>query len=230
MARYRNWLMVVTICLPIALTGCSDDAAADKPVAAAVGKRGARTAASDSDTTWMSEAKDAVNVVNDFWQKNWNAYFTGAYAPPRVAGTYTPGSPGAPACGGEPAPPNNAFYCPAGDFLAWDGKLMRDGYAQGDSWVYLVIAHEWGHAIQNRVLGLKAVAQELQADCLAGATLFGSDKLRFEPGDTEELSTALTGLADATPWTSSKDHGNAEQRISAFNRGGQGGVKACLPV
>ena len=37
----------------------------------------------------------------------------------------------------------------------------------GDTWIYLVIAHEWAHAIQNRLdLGLVANGRELQADCL----------------------------------------------------------------
>ncbi|OAR25243.1 hypothetical protein A8W25_06230 [Streptomyces sp. ERV7] len=187
------------------------------------------SAGNPADEAWTAEARDAVNVVDDFWRSHWNQHFTGTYRSPKVVGTYTPNTPQAPSCGSQPAVPYNAFYCPAGDFIAWDGKLMSDGYAQGDSWVYLVIAHEWGHAVQRRVLGLKDVAQELQADCLAGATLFGSEELQFEPGDTDELAQALTALADESPWTNSQDHGNADQRLSAFSTGGRGGVNACLP-
>ncbi|MBN0043164.1 neutral zinc metallopeptidase [Streptomyces actuosus] len=177
----------------------------------------------------MAETKDAVTVVNDFWQSRWDTYFTGTYEPPTVFGEYVAGTPDAPTCGGRPAVPNNAFYCPSGDYIAWDAQLMREGYAKGDSMVYLVIAHEWGHAVQHRVTGLTAEAPELQADCLAGATLFGSEELQFETGDTEELAQTLTDLADRTPWTESEDHGDAEERITAFNNGGSGGVDACLP-
>ncbi|MEV0600358.1 hypothetical protein AB0I82_13820 [Streptomyces sp. NPDC050315] len=182
-----------------------------------------------SDNAWRVEAEDAVSVVDGFWNAHWSDHFTGVYRSPAVFGAYVPGTPSAPDCAGEPAVPSNAFYCPAEDFIAWDAQLMRDGYALGDAWVYLVIAHEWGHAVQQRVAGLSTVAQELQADCLAGATLFGTEDLEFEPGDTDELAQALTALADDTPWTASEDHGDAGQRITAFATGGRGGVAACLP-
>ena len=92
-----------------------------------------------------------------------------------------------PSCGGQPSVPFNAFYCPSQDFLAWDENLMAAGYQQiGDAWVYLIIAHEWGHAIQARLQADQvSVAAELQADCFAGATLFGAaDRglLQFERG------------------------------------------------
>ncbi|MGA5407616.1 neutral zinc metallopeptidase [Streptomyces lavendulocolor] len=182
-----------------------------------------------ADEDWATETADAVAVVDAFWSSHWNDHFTGAYQPPQVFGAYVAGSPEAPRCGDEAAAPGNAFYCPRGDFIAWDVTLMRDGHAQGDSWVYLVVAHEWAHAVQRRVSGLRAVAAELQADCLAGATLFGADDLVFEEGDGEELAQALTALADETPWTRSEDHGDARQRTTAFSNGGSGGVDACLP-
>ncbi|UNO38674.1 hypothetical protein [Streptomyces sp. MST-110588] len=246
MALHRStWPVAVAACALLALpfvTGCSGDtvrpsrdttpaappSTPNTPDTPSSTVRSSNGQAADS--AWPAEARDAVNVVDDFWRSHWNTYFTGTYRSPKVFGTYTPGTPQAPACNGEPATPYNAFYCPSGDFIAWDGQLMRDGYARGDSWVYLVIAHEWGHAVQRRVLGLGVAAQELQADCLAGATLFGSDKLQFEPGDTDELAGALTALADDTPWTNSQDHGNAEQRVTAFSNGGRAGVRACLPA
>ena len=110
---------------------------------------------------------------------------------------------------------------------------MAAGYERiGDAWVYLIIAHEWGHAIQARLRADQvSVAAELQADCLAGATLFGAAErglLRFERGDTQELQETLAAVADDFPWTTESDHGDARQRISAFNQGAQGGVRACL--
>ncbi|MET9292251.1 hypothetical protein [Streptomyces sp. NPDC003077] len=252
-ARRGTWwvaLMAGVVLVPSLVVGCSDDGGSPSGGGASSGGRVTTPGGGPSgapgggppggqagspggqrlDDAWQTEARDAVGVVDRFWRTNWNTYFTGVYRSPRVIGTYTPGTPRAPACGGQPALANNAFYCSAGDFIAWDGKLMRDGYAKGDSWVYLVIAHEWGHAVQRRVLGIEAPAQELQADCLAGATLFGAQDLRFEPGDTDELGAALTELADETPWTNAQDHGNAQQRVSAFSDGGRNGVRACLPA
>jgi uncharacterized protein len=49
----------------------------------------------------------------------------------------------------------------------------------------------------------------------------------MEPGDSEELAQTLAAVADDYPWTNESDHGNADQRISAFNTGADGGVPAC---
>ncbi|QKV91964.1 neutral zinc metallopeptidase [Streptomyces sp. NA02950] len=175
----------------------------------------------------------AVSVTTAYWAGHWSEFFTGSYSAPRVRGVYDGSAPDVPLCGNEPLPDDNAVYCPAGDFIAWDMDLMRWGHQRGDAWVYLVIAHEWGHAVQNRLdAGLVDLARELQADCLAGAVLFGAARdqtLTFEEGDTEELADALTALADKTPWTNTSDHGDATQRVSAFSRGAQSGVKGCLP-
>ena len=140
-----------------------------------------------------------------------------------------------PSCGGEPSVPFNAFYCPAEDFLAWDENLMAAGYEQiGDAWVYLIIAHEWAHAIQARLQRDQVSVQaELQADCLAGATIFGAAErglVEIEPGDTEELAATLQAVADDFPWTKESDHGDARERSASFSRGAQGGVQACVPA
>jgi len=176
------------------------------------------------------DEQTAVAAVDSFWRR----YFEQSgqpYQAPRVAGAYT-GTNGPP-CGGEPeSVPFNAVYCRPGDFVAWDDNLMAAGYSQiGDAWVYLIIAHEWGHAIQARLRSDRvSVAAELQADCLAGAALQGAADdglIAVEPGDSEEIAKTLAAVADDYPWTDESDHGNAEQRISAFNTGVAGGVTAC---
>jgi predicted metalloprotease len=101
----------------------------------------------------------------------------------------------------------------------------------GNTFLYLVVAHEWGHAIQARLASnLVSQAKELQADCLAGAVLYGAaadGRLKWENGDTQELARDLTNVADQYPWTKSSDHGNPQQRIDKFSAG-RGGPKACL--
>jgi predicted metalloprotease len=172
----------------------------------------------------------AVSIVDEFWRR-WFASQGRQYRSPHVVGGYR-GSRG-PRCDGEPSVPGNAFYCPAGDFLAWDDDLMAAGYTQiGDAWVYLVIAHEWGHAIQARLRPSQvSQATELQADCLAGAALQGAAReglVQIEPGDAEEMTRTLVAVADDFPWTDSSSHGDAQQRTTAFNSGVDGGVDACL--
>jgi predicted metalloprotease len=75
-----------------------------------------------------------------------------------------------------------------------------------------------------------SVAAELQADCLAGAAIQCAAQdgtIQLEPGDPAEIAQTLAAVSDAFPWTKETDHGNAAQRIGAFNTGVGGGAAAC---
>jgi predicted metalloprotease len=176
------------------------------------------------------DEQTAVRATAAFWERTFPKLFGQQYGNPVIKGSYI-GSSG-PTCAGRPSVAFNAFYCSDGDFLAWDQNLMSAGYKQiGDAWVYLIISHEWGHAIQARLdRGLVSVAAELQADCFAGATLSGAAQqgiISIEPGDNQELANTLKAVADDFPWTNESDHGNAVQRTKAFNAGARGGPLAC---
>lgn len=180
------------------------------------------------------DMRTAEEVVDAFWATHWPEYFTGDYSPPAVVGLYDGNDTStAPSCGDELLGPGNAFYCSAEDFVAWDAELMLRGAELGDAWVYLVIAHEWGHAIQARLSPeLQAAASEPQADCLAGAALYGAEadgRLTIEEGDEKEIVESLSALADELAWTSTADHGDAFERVGSFDAGRLGGVEACLP-
>lgn len=143
----------------------------------------------------------------------------------------------APECGGERVEAGNAFYCTEGNYIAWDeANLLMPYFEQvGDFAIAYVLAHEWGHAIQNQV-GARAEATiffELQADCYAGA--WGGDaELRgmLEPGDVEEGLAAAQSVGDpeGIPWFDPDAHGTAEQRIEAFTVGFEGGPFACAEL
>ena len=133
------------------------------------------------------------------------------------------------------------FYCPADQQIYLDLSFfreLRDRFgAPGDFAQAYVIAHEYGHHIQN-LLGINADVQqrsqedpgqandlsirlELQADCLAG--VWGHSAYAQDEVTTEDLNEALTaaeaigddriqesttGRIDPETWT----HGSAEQR------------------
>jgi uncharacterized protein len=201
---------------PVAASGPGDAPAGQPPVVSASMRQDERT---------------AVATVDAYWRRNFRELSGREYRSPRVLGGYV--GTGGPRCAGQPSVPFNAFYCPAGDFLAWDVNLMKRGYDQiGDAWVYLIIAHEWAHAVQARLDRAQvSVAAELQADCLAGAALAGAGRdglITFEPGDREELGRTLAAVADDFPWTSERDHGDTRQRISAFSTGATGGEQTCV--
>ncbi|WKX73168.1 neutral zinc metallopeptidase [Streptomyces sp. XD-27] len=219
--------------LALLLTGCGDGGGGGTPRSPGGTTSPAPPSPPGGDETVEDDIDAAVRATDGFWSAHWTELFTGGYRSPQVSGAYDGAAPDVPLCGDEPLPDDNAVYCPAGDYVAWDLDLMRQGHRMGDAWVYLVIAHEWGHAIQSRLNEeLVSLAGELQADCLAGAALFGAARdgtLRIEEGDTRELAQALAALADATPWTDTTDHGDASERIASFSRGAESGVRACLP-
>ena len=178
----------------------------------------------------------AQEIVNGYWTQHWTDFYTGSWNPPRVEGLYDGTDPAdTPSCDGVPLETENAYYCESGDYLAWDASLLVEGADQiGDSWVYLVIAHEYGHAVQARLDPSEvATGYELQADCLGAAALYGAvadGTLKFELGDEQELINSLSALADQMAWTMSADHGDPFQRVQWFTLGRNGGVNACHDV
>jgi len=206
-----------------------------------------RTTTTPQETTEQGEEVDAllgdistaIQTTNTFWNAHWTEHFTGTYEAPMLVdagydfGLYD-GMGDAPSCNGEVLETNNAYYCPAGDFMAFDLDLMLQGLEIGDAFVYLVVAHEWGHAIQARLDGvIVSQAGELQADCFAAAALYGAvadGLLMIEEGDIKEIAEGLTYVSDESPWGDAEDHGDPFDRLESFRIGRDGGVNACLPT
>ena len=83
-------------------------------------------------------------------------------------------------------------------------------------------------------MDLQSEQYELQADCLAGAVLYGAasddaDAASSRTGDEKEIVDGLNFIADEVPWGMTGDHGDSFQRIEAFNLGRTAGVPGCLP-
>ncbi|BBH71212.1 hypothetical protein ACTI_78970 [Actinoplanes sp. OR16] len=138
-------------------------------------------------------------------------------------------------CAGEPLPRNNAVYCSAGDFIAYDVNWAFAAFQQvGDAFLFYLLGHEYAHGIQAR-LGISkefTIEQELQADCMAGA--FIGDKARegrleMQDGDTRELADGLEAVGDdpGQPWFAEGAHGTAEQRMGSFSDGYTDSLRAC---
>lgn len=142
-------------------------------------------------------------------------------------------------CGKTAPGPRNAIYCPATDTIQWDGSFLYGLYKEfGDFSPVFVVAHEWGHAVQQR-LGLISnavypIEVELQADCLAGAWTRHAEAVHkiLEPGDVDEAIRTLFEVRDpvGTPAFDPSAHGTGQQRIQSFNNGyyAQAGARACV--
>ncbi|PRW64593.1 hypothetical protein CEP50_04370 [Actinopolyspora mortivallis] len=134
----------------------------------------------------------------------------------------------------------NAYYCAAVDAVVWDRAallpVLRAHY--GQSAVVLVLAHELGHAVEQRLDGSlptrpDPVFVETTADCFAGSYFRwvvdgGSARLAMDGEDVEDALRALRAFADLPEQHGSDPHGNARDRTGAFRRGYTAGPGECV--
>jgi predicted metalloprotease len=184
----------------------------------------------------------ALRDVERFWSAAYPDIGGGGTFTPVRGGyhAYTRSQP-PPACGDEaPEYQPNAFYCPAGDFIAWDAEtLIPQLYADfGPLLVGFVMAHEYGHAIQSRlrVTDQPTVVLEQQADCFAGAwtaDVLAGRSTAFTGVTPAQLDNTVAGmlLLRDEPGTAAQNpqaHGNAFDRIRALQDGVEKGVSLCV--
>jgi predicted metalloprotease len=185
-------------------------------------------------------ADRAVEDVTAYWERTYPEVYGSEFVP--VAGFY-PYGPGTelPPCGSPPPRyeeiAENAFYCPDADIIAWDEVALlpklNDDY--GAFTVAIVIAHEFGHAIQDRFVTFdRTVDLELQADCFAGAWtayVAAGDSESFDPGDIDLDRTVAGMIAIRDQPGISPDepfaHGSGFDRIAAFQDGYENGAQKC---
>ncbi|QUL38553.1 neutral zinc metallopeptidase [Erythrobacter sp. JK5] len=138
------------------------------------------------------------------------------------------------------------FYCPADNTIyidtAFYDTMARQMGAGGDFARYYVLAHEYGHHIQNltgiagQVRSIQQrnpsrandlqVRMELQADCYAGVWA-GKNARLIEPGDMQEGLRAASAIGDDTLQRRAGQrinpenftHGTSQQRAEALRRG-----------
>ncbi|MCL7457948.1 neutral zinc metallopeptidase [Micromonospora sp. MSM11] len=187
-------------------------------------------------TTSVAEFRQDVADAQSIAERYWAAQFRASgqrFRPIRRIIPYQRA--GEVSCGGQPLPRNNAVYCSAGDFIAYDVNWSVAAFRQvGDAFVFYLLGHEYAHGVQAR-LGIRysyTIQQELQADCMAGAYLGDSVRakaLRLADGDLEEFREGLLAVGDAPdqPWFAEGAHGTAEQRTESFFRGYERSLAAC---
>ncbi|WP_284706254.1 neutral zinc metallopeptidase [Micromonospora phytophila] len=187
-------------------------------------------------TTSVEEFQQDVADAQSIAERYWAAQFRASgeqFRPVRRILPYQRA--GEVSCGGQEIPRNNAVYCSAGDFIAYDVNWSVGAFRQvGDAFVFYLLGHEYAHGIQTR-LGIRysfTIQQELQADCMAGAYLGDSVRsgaLELADGDLDEFREGLLAVGDDPdqPWFAEGSHGTAEQRTESFFRGYEQSLKAC---
>jgi predicted metalloprotease len=182
-------------------------------------------------------AIETIADLQDFWGKQFPDLYGKDYEPVK-GGFYavTPSSGDFPPCAADASEiSGNAFYCASKDVVAWDAEgLLPDLQSRfGDFVVPVVLAHEWGHAVQARSnFTARTVTKELQADCFAGAwSKHAQDDKVFDVSNAD-LDKALAGILELrdTPGTSNIDpsaHGSGFDRVGAFQDGYDNGIEKC---
>lgn len=178
----------------------------------------------------------AISNISEYWSRQLPTRLHAKYPPPPRVLAYNAGDPPFPLCDGERLTAHNADYCFTNNTVAFDERgLLIPYYAKvGPAANAVILAHEWGHAVQAR-LGLVNwrvdELRELNADCWAGAWAGGA----ISPGviSLSDLQTAahamyLTGDPHSVSWLAPDAHGTPTQRFKSFGTGVKGGIPACV--
>ncbi|MDY7105646.1 MAG: neutral zinc metallopeptidase [Actinomycetota bacterium] len=266
-AFHRLLGIVAAVCVLAALAPAgvagADEAPPGDPGGAGTGGTAAEDADGDAPDTADQDPGDAgsasdlpydeiiergVVSVEAFWAQAMPAVYGVEYQPLAALVPWDPEDVSTlPDCGGSQPPPSsyvdNAFYCPADDYIGWDdtGLFPRLYEDFGDATIALVLAHEWGHAIQFRLgipAGTPTILLELQADCFAGAwsatampgdAATGDEPLLLPQSDVDEAIGGYVLFRDppGSDPLGPNAHGSAFDRIGAFRDGFVGGVERC---
>jgi predicted metalloprotease len=194
-------------------------------------------------------AANALADLQDFWSERFPEVYGQDFQP--LEGGYfsvDPDNvdpsvyPDGVSCGADPLDvEGNAFYCQAAgesnsDSISYDRAFLTDLAEEfGDFIPDLVMAHEFGHAVQGRVGFPRAsILAETQADCFAGAwTAWVADgEAQYTTVRPPELDDVLRGylqLRDpvGTGLNEESAHGSYFDRVSAFQEGFADGAEAC---
>jgi predicted metalloprotease len=194
-----------------------------------------------------AELKDFVGFVVQDVQRSWTTAFANSdkpYEPTRLVLFEQATQTGCGVGSSQTGP----FYCPLDRKVYLDLGFFRELRsrfgAPGDFAQAYVIAHEFGHHVQN-ILGINSevrqkqqanpeeanelsIRLELQADCLAGVWAHSAyEQQLLEEGDLEEglaaaaavgddrIQEQTSGRVNPEQWT----HGSSEQRVTWFRKG-----------
>jgi predicted metalloprotease len=210
--------------------------------ATAAGAVQGRASSTSSDGT----LKAAIADIQSYWTTEFPQLYGASYTP---IGQIVAARPGTtiPSCQGHAISykkyvQGNAFYCFKSNFITYDNQNLFPALAKnfGPFAPALALAHEWGHAIQDRA-GFNRDNQfpiyvELQADCFAGSwaqrIANGDSKtVKLAPGDLDRALSAYFKLRDP-PGNAPENpnaHGDAFDRVNAVQTGFENGAAACKP-
>jgi predicted metalloprotease len=192
-------------------------------------------------------AGNAVGDIEEYWEKAYGEAFEGSFSPVEALISWDANGFDGQFCGDDTYGLVNAAFCFDDNTIGWDrGELMPSlRKAFGDMGVAMVLAHEYGHAIQHQAgLAKKStptLVSEQQADCFAGTYMrwvAEGNSPRFTLSTGEGLNNVLAAviafrdplLSEGDPEAGVDEHGSAFERLSAFQFGFTDGPSACASI
>ncbi len=180
---------------------------------------------------FVSEFKEVQGALETYWTSKIDGYEKPART--IVFGGESDDPSTYPSCGGEQVESENGFYCPPDNTVILDAEWMYGEYKRiGDSFLYVVLAHEYGHSAQANLSEENQPAEadeEVQADCFSGSfwqESVDSGEFQEEDGDEQEINLTLASVAG--DFGTSDNHGTLAARAGAFEYGRSKGAQGCL--
>lgn len=172
-----------------------------------------KPAKAEWDSNTLALATNALNIV-------WGEFVANLGITYYYPVVYTHPGPDTTPCG----PLQLAHYCASSNTIHLDMSAMNSIASNvGDAAAYSILAHEYGHSVQQHlgllVSGIPTPTLELQADCLSGAFFAASNYAGLiESGDLEEAMFSALSSGDYN-YSDANHHGTPEQRVQAFQTG-----------
>lgn len=191
----------------------------------------------------------SISDIEQYWEYAYPENLAGEFTPVDTVMSWDARDYRGRFCGGPTHGLANAGFCRIYKTIGWDRGLLLPAMrrANGDMAITMVLAHEYGHSIQQQGQLIRKstpnLVGEQQADCMAGAYMrwVAEDRSpRFTLSTGDGLNGLLvTLLSIRDPVMNEFDvlingpgdeHGSAFERISAFQSGFTDGPSACLLI
>jgi predicted metalloprotease len=188
----------------------------------------------------------SINDIEEYWKSVYSQSLKGTFTPVSQMVSYDSDNRRSPiVCYNETYKLVNAFFTSRCNLIAWDrGVFMPVAQRYfGDMSVNGVLAHEFGHALQQMAKLVTrrdpTIVREQQADCFAGVYLYwvaDGKSPRFTLSTADGLDHVLAGIITTRDPVMDADtqnddeHGSALDRISAFQTGFINGASGCAAI
>lgn len=192
-------------------------------------------------------AVSAISDIEEFWEQAYPETFDGEFTPvPDVISWDADGFDGV-FCDVDTYNLVNAAFCHEDGTIGWDRGVLLPSLlrANGDMAVSMVMAHEYGHALQEQAgiisRATPVLVAEQQADCLAGVYMrwvAEGHSPRFTLSTGEGLNNLMSAmiafrdplLSEGDAEAGEDEHGSAFERVSAFQFGFTDGAASCAAI